>query len=239
MPKHSKKVGRRNFLIAGVTALGIGAVALLETPKFLNPTTTSTTSTTTPTTSTVTVTTTSPTTVTTTTPTTTTVTSTTTTSSNYFQQAVTAFNSILDRTKFRIYSASGQIMRDLRDEPYSNGLQYGGVNPWVTAFIRCDDCDFPNQIDMKADILFSMYYKPHNDDRIANGWGDVPVVECDTCYCGAYMKDVLIDNTVVHAYMAGNTVSAYSWIHYNLPTGDVKTLSWKNKLDILNKIKTL
>jgi hypothetical protein len=136
-------------------------------------------------------------------------------------------NDILDRVKIRIVTTSGQeMLRDLRIYPYSNGLELGSKssNPWDCAFIRCDDAERTDLVDMKADILWAMYYSEHNQDGGSNGWGDVPVVVCDTFYCGAYKKIVEVDGVPIHTYEVGNSSLCFRWIHFNVNTGEVKAL---------------
>jgi hypothetical protein len=142
------------------------------------------------------------------------------------QQALDAFNSVLNRTKIRIYTPTGQIVRDLRDSPYSNGIEYGwqGSNPWESAFIRTDEAETPEKIDSKSNILWGLYYAPHNVDGTANNWGDVPVVVCDTFYCGAYMKVVEVDGAPIFNYETGMRGLNFSWIHFNLTTNECKVL---------------
>ena len=141
-------------------------------------------------------------------------------------EAFNAFNSVLDRVKIRINTEDGEIERDLNTDTYSNGLEFGRKSPhgWYSAFIRVDDAARTSDIDMKADILWGLYYSPHNSDDYVNHWGDVPVIVCDTFYCGAYQKSVLIDNIMVHHYDPGDHVSYFRWIHFNLKTGEVKAL---------------
>jgi hypothetical protein len=135
-------------------------------------------------------------------------------------------NDFLDHIKVNIFSGSGVFLRDLRTFPYSNGLEFGkkSVNPWLSAFIRCDDAEKYDLIDMKADIIFGLYFAVHNQDQDANHWGDVPVLVCDTFYAGAYIKRVEFDGLVIHVYDPGVLGSSFRWIHYNILTKEIKAL---------------
>lgn len=131
------------------------------------------------------------------------------------------FSQILNRTKIIIHVGSNIIIRDLREQPYSEGLQFvpqSGL-PWIGAFIRCDDADKPELVDLKADIIFAMYYSPHNSDDVSNHWGDVPVVVVDGAMFGAYPKDLTVDGKIVFTYKPG---SGSFWLQYNLQTGEAK-----------------
>ena len=140
------------------------------------------------------------------------------------------FDNILDRTKVLIHTPNGDILRDLRETPYSAGLiEYGRSKyGWYSAFIRLDDAESPDFVDAKADILMSMYYCETNVEAEANGWSpDTPVMIVDGAVFGSYSKDLLVDNKVVYSYIATVGSTGSFWLHYNLATGAVKTVTAK------------
>lgn len=125
------------------------------------------------------------------------------------------FDAILNRTRILIHSNAGDIIRDLRDEPYSTGVTYYGRSGlgWWSAVVLCDDVETPEAIDAKADVLFAMYYAEHNPEDAVNHWGDVPVVIVDGCFHGSYAKEVLVDGNSIFKRRGA------FWLHYNLKTG--------------------
>jgi hypothetical protein len=140
------------------------------------------------------------------------------------------FTQILDRTKILIHTPNGDILRDLRETPYSAGLiEYGRSKyGWYSAFIRLDDAESPDFVDAKADILMGMYYCETNVEAEANGWSpDTPVVIVDGAVFGSYSKDLLVDNKVVYSYIANLGSTGSFWLHYNIATGAVKTVTAK------------
>jgi hypothetical protein len=115
------------------------------------------------------------------------------------------FNQALDRIRVKIYPNQGEpVLRDIRNEPFSNGLEYMGQAPqgWKVLFIRCDDMVDPTMINGKAQIIFGLYWSPTNVDAMApnDPWGDVPIMGIDTGCFGAWKKDIIIDGIVKSTY---------------------------------------
>lgn len=114
------------------------------------------------------------------------------------------FNQILDRIRVKIYPGSTPVLRDVREQPFSNGLEYMGLAPqgWKVCFLRCDDMVDPSMINGKCQIIFGFYWAPNNVDNMApnDPWGDVPIVGIDTCCFGAWKKDIIIDGIVRTSY---------------------------------------
>lgn len=131
--------------------------------------------------------------------------------------------------RIRVYTAdSGAVIRDMRDKPFSNGIEYYGRSRlgYYSAFIRIDDVALSDQIDCKADVLFGMYYSPDNSEDYANHWGNVPIMVVDGAMFGAYNKDLLVNDRVVYTYrMTAIGATGSFWLHLNLATGQVKVYS--------------
>jgi hypothetical protein len=136
-----------------------------------------------------------------------------------FQEEV--FQRFLDRIRIVIHAVSGDIIRDVRREPFSEGVKYygKGVLPWWSARVSCSDYDDAMYLGCKHEIDFAFYYDPTDSDKAFAESASVMAVEFG--FQGAYAKDLVVDGKVVFKYVGHGQVKTSGAFWYNLETGEI------------------
>lgn len=114
------------------------------------------------------------------------------------------FNWFVDELKIVIHTDSGDVTRDLRDTPFTDGWRYYGkmAAAWWSASIRCSDYKDIAYLGAKHEIDFAFYYDPTNEDTASNIFpkGD-EVMAVEFGFQGAYEKDLVYKGKILFSYV--------------------------------------
>ena len=131
------------------------------------------------------------------------------------------FQDFMDRIKIVIHTSKGDITRDLRREPFSDGIKYYGKGsaPWWSARISCSDYETSDYTGCKHEIDFAFYFDPTGSDLV---WAaNTPVMAVEFAFQGAYVKDLYLDGKKLYTYTGHGQAKIAGAFWYNLKTGEI------------------